>query len=130
ATGIVTFKDGATTLGTGTLDGLGQTTFATAGLSVSNHVITALYGGDGNYNTSTSGNLTQTVAKASTTSAVASSINPTVFGQSTTFSATVAAVAPGAGTPTGTVSFRDGATTLGTGTLASGLATFLTSSLS
>jgi hypothetical protein len=34
-----------------------------------------------------------------------------------------------AGTPTGTVTFKDGATTLGTGTLSAGKATFVTSKL-
>jgi subtilisin-like proprotein convertase family protein len=65
---------------------------------------------------------------ASTTT-VTSSANPTVFGQSVTFTATVAAVAPGAGTPTGTVTFRDGSTNLGTATLASGTATLATAAL-
>jgi len=40
-----------------------------------------------------------------------------VFGQPVTFTATVAAKSPGAGTPTGTVTFKDGSSTLGTGTL-------------
>ena len=53
-----------------------------------------------------------------------SSTNPSMFGQSVTFTATVTVAAPGAGTPTGTVTFMDGATTLGTGTLnAAGVAT-------
>ena len=47
-----------------------------------------------------------------------------------TFTATVNGVAPGAGTPTGTVTFRDGPADLGTGTLnASGQATFITSGM-
>src|SRR5439155_7590842 len=129
-TGTVTFKDGVTTLGTGTLDGSGQATFTTSSLTVPSHSITAVYGGDSNYNTSTSTALSQTVNKANTTTAVTSSPNPSVFGQSVTFTATVSAVAPGAGSPTGTVTFKDGATTLGTGTLSGGQATFSASSLS
>jgi YVTN family beta-propeller protein len=63
-----------------------------------------------------------------TTTAVAPSINPAVLGQSVTFTATVTSTSPG--TPTGTVTFFDGATELGTGTLnASAMATFTTSSL-
>jgi hypothetical protein len=46
----VTFKDGATVLGTGTLNASGQATFSTSALSVSSHSITAEYGGDGNFN--------------------------------------------------------------------------------
>ena len=69
---------------------------------------------------STSAPLTQTVNRAATTSKVTSSANPSVFGQSVTFTATIKAVAPGSGTPTGTVSFEDGSTSLGTGTLSGG----------
>ncbi len=60
-TGTVTFKDGATTLGTGTLNAQGVATFATAALSVGTHQITATYGGDAGFNASTSAVLTQTV---------------------------------------------------------------------
>ena len=57
------------------------------------------------------------VAKTGTTTAVTSSVSTPVFGQSVTFTATVTVAAPGTGTPTGTVTFKDGATVLGTGTL-------------
>jgi hypothetical protein len=60
---------------------------------------------------------TLTVNKASTTTAITSSVNPSVVGQSVTFTAIVSATAPGAGTPTGTVEFFDGSTSLGSGTL-------------
>jgi hypothetical protein len=66
----------------------------------------------------------------STTTSLASSANPSVYGQAVTFTATVAAVSPGAGTPTGKVTFKYGSTILGTRKLdASGRATFTTSSL-
>ncbi len=129
ATGTVTFKDGATTLGTGALSA-GVATFATSSLAPGPHSITAVYGGDTNFTGSTSSALSQTVNQASTTTTLTSSVNPSVFGQSVTFTATVAAVAPGSGTATGTVTFKDGATTLGTGTLSAGVATFSSSSLS
>ena len=126
-TGTVTFKDGATTLGTGTLNGSGVTTLSTSALAVGSHSITVVYGGDTLYGTATSSTLTQTVNKATTTSAVVSSVNPTSYGGSTTFTATVSSTA---GTPTGTVTFRDGATTIGTGTLnGSGVATLATGAL-
>src|SRR5205823_262024 len=113
-----TFKDGLTTIGTGTLAG-GSATFSTATLSVGGHSITAEYSNDGNFNASTSALLTQTVNKADTTTTLSSSANPSVYGQSVTFTATVTATAPGAGTPTGTATFKDGLTTIGTGTLRS-----------
>src|SRR3989441_363938 len=106
------------------------TSFTTSSLSVASHTVTAVYGGDTNFTTSTSPTVTQTVSQASTTTSVASSATPSVFGQPVTFTATAAAVSPSAGTPSGTVTFKDGATTLGTGTLSGGTATFTTSSLS
>jgi hypothetical protein len=100
----VTFKDGATILGAAGLSA-GQATFTTASLAVASHSITATYGGDIFFkiSDSTASPLTHVVNPASTTTTVASSVNPSVFGQSVTFTATVNAAAPGAGTPTGTV---------------------------
>jgi uncharacterized repeat protein (TIGR01451 family) len=63
-TGTVTFKDGATTLGTGALDGAGRATFTTSSLSVGSHSITAAYGGDTNNAASTSTALDQSVGTA------------------------------------------------------------------
>ncbi|HZS44603.1 MAG TPA: Ig-like domain-containing protein, partial [Blastocatellia bacterium] len=129
--GTVTFFDGATQIGTGTLNGSGVATLTISTLSVGQHSITAVYSGDDNFNSSTSPIVTQTVNKANTATAnVTSSVNPSVFGQSVTFSTTVTAVAPGAGTPTGIVTFKDGAAILGTSTLdGSGQASFTTSAL-
>ena len=55
-----------------------------------------------------------------------SSLNPSDSGQSVMFTATVTS---GSGSPTGTVTFKDGATTLGTFALSTGLAKFTTSTL-
>ena len=129
-TGTVAFFDGGTTIGTGTLSG-GVATLTTSVLAVSSHTIATSYGGDGNFNGS-SGSLTgnpEMVSKAATSTAVNSSANPSILNQSLTFTATVSVVAPGAGSPTGTITFSDGATTLATVPLNSGTATFSTSSL-
>ncbi len=108
-TGTVTFKDGATTLGTGTLNGSGLATFATSSLSVSSHSITAEYGGDANFNGSTSALLNQVVNKANTTTTITSdSPDPSTVGGSYTVNWSVTVNAPGAGTPTGTVTVNDG----------------------
>ena len=128
-TGTVSFLDGTTVLGTGTLSG-GVATYSTSSLSVGSHSITVSYGGDGNFTGSTSSAVSQNVNQDSSSSSVVSSANPSVYGQSVTFTATVSANSPGAGTPTGTVSFLDGTTVLGTGTLSGGVATYVTSSLS
>ena len=72
-----------------------------------------------------------TVSQGKTAVALASSANPLVYGQSVTFTATVTPVAPAAGMPSGTVTFKDGGAILGTGTLnASGKAAFTTNKLS
>src|SRR5439155_20093 len=67
--GTVSFLEGATLLGTGTLDNLGSTSFTTSSLGVGPHTITATYNGDGNFNPS-SANLGRTVAPADTTTAL------------------------------------------------------------
>lgn len=129
-TGVVQFLDGGSPIGSGTLSG-GVATFATSALAVGSHTITTSYGGDTDFNGST-GSLTgnpQIVNKANTATAVTSSVNPSVFGQSVTFTASVLAAAPGAGTPTGTVMFLDGGSPIGSGTIIGGVATFATSAL-
>ena len=66
------------------------------------------------------------VNKALPIAAIASSVNPVLFDNGITLTATITS---GAGTPSGAVTFLDGSTALGTGTLSSGAATFTTSSL-
>ena len=76
----------------------------------------------------TYGTATSTPPASSTTTLKASATTVTA-GTSVTFTATVAGGAGSSGTPTGTVTFLDGTTTLGTGTLSSGVATYATSAL-
>jgi hypothetical protein len=121
-TGTVTFRDGPTVLGTGSLSGGIASSPAISSLSAGSHSINVSYGGEANFSASYNNTLSQQVNQASTTSSIVSSVNPSVFGQPITFTATVNVTAPGAGTPTGTVTFRDGPTVLGTGTLAGGIA--------
>ncbi|MGW3266600.1 Ig-like domain-containing protein, partial [Streptomyces sp. NPDC001056] len=126
--GTVSFFDGATLIGTAPLSG-GTATLTTSGLAVGTHSLIAVYSGSTNFGSSASPIDTQTVTKASTTTTLTSTPNPSTVGQAVTLTATVAAVPPGTGTPTGTVSFFDGATLLGTSTLVGGTATLTTSSL-
>ncbi len=126
-TGAVTFLDGTKTLGTGTLNSSAVATFTTSLLAGGSHSLTASYGGDTTFAPSTSSTVTFTVNPAATTAKVASSLNPSFSGDAVTFSASVTS---SAGTPTGTVTFDDGSTQLGTGTLdSSGQANFSTSTL-
>src|SRR5204863_245758 len=76
--GSVIFKDGTTALATNTLSG-GSTTYTNSTFSVTNHSITVAYLGDLSFNTNVSATLTQTVNKASSATAVASSANPSVL---------------------------------------------------
>jgi len=72
-----------------------------------------------------------TVNQGKTAVTLVSSTNSLVYGQSVTFTATVSPVAPAAGMPSGTVIFKDGGTTLGTGALnAYGVAAITTNKLS
>ena len=90
--------------------------------------ITASQSGDATYNAASDVQQSFTIAKAASATAVSSSVNPSSAGQNVTFTATVISTA---GTPTGTVQFKDGGTNLGSPqTLnGSGVATFATSSL-
>ncbi|MGA2699488.1 MAG: Ig-like domain repeat protein [Isosphaeraceae bacterium] len=131
-TGSVTFTDGSTTLGTAVLSTSGKATLMSKQLPFGSDSITAVYSGDSKFAASTSPVVTQSISQATTTTTVVSSANPSSFGQSVTFTATVRAVAPGSGVPTGPVKFYlDSSTTpLGTITLSSsGNARFTTSGL-
>ena len=60
-TGSAVLYDGDNTLTTLTLDGSGNASYSTTGLASGNHTIVAHYNGDGNYNSSDSGSLQQSV---------------------------------------------------------------------
>jgi hypothetical protein len=129
--GTVTFFDGMTSLGMGTVGAGGKATFMTSALVQGSHSITAQYGGDANFAADTSPALTQTVNAAALIATTTMLTGPATgtTGASVSF---MASVTPASGTkvPTGTVTFLDGQTTLGPGTLnGSGSATFATSTL-
>jgi hypothetical protein len=110
--------DGANIVYVDLEDGAADSTIT--GLAVGDHSIKATYlSGDPNFVTSTSAPRTQTVNKAATDTTVTSSDPTSVFGQPVTFTATVAAVAPGAGSPSGTITFKDGSQVLGTASVSS-----------
>lgn len=126
-TGTVQFKDNATNLGASVALAGTTATFTTSSLSVGTHPITAVYSGDSSNGGSSSPKLSQVVngiAPGATTTSVVSSLNPSLVGQSVTFTATVNGMSP-----TGTVQFNDGASVLGTGMISAATATFPTSTL-
>ena len=128
--GTVTFYDnGSNCLGAVSLNSSSQASVSTSTLANGTHAITAAYGGNGNAGSDnyggSIGTVSQGVGYASIT--VVPSQNPSLFGGAVTLTATVTG---GSTTPTGTVTFYDGAASLGTGTLnSSGVANFSTASL-
>jgi hypothetical protein len=128
ATGTITFRDGSTVLATVPLSS-GQASLSTSALTAGSHSITASYSGDTRFLGNTSAVLAEMVNRAQTATAASTSVTTFIFNQSVTLTATVGAISPGSGIPTGTVTFKDGNTTLGTGNLSSGTATFTTSLL-
>jgi probable HAF family extracellular repeat protein len=157
-TGSVTFYDNGAQIGSATLY-YGAASFTTSTLPVnascaggeaSGHQITATYSGDDHYGSATSNTVAQTVNQATSSISLQSSANPSVAGQSVTFTVQVSAQpsqgggffsvaaarvaardADSAITPSGTVTLLDGGTTLDTQPLDSnGTATFTINSLS
>jgi hypothetical protein len=70
---------------------------------------------------------TANISSAPTSTSLVSSANPSVYGQLVTFTAAIQPAT--SGTPTGTITFKDGTATLGTVALASNTATFTTATL-
>jgi hypothetical protein len=123
-TGSVTFLDGTTTLGTGTLSS-GVATYTTTAFAVGNHSVTAVYGGDSNFNGSTSAAISITVnALAKTTPTVTATPSSSSITTAQALTVTVAVNATsGNPMPTGTVTLMGGSYTSAATTLSSGGAT-------
>lgn len=111
--GTVAFTEGSTTLGVVNLS-KGTATFNTTALGAGKHPVFASYSGDANYPAAQSAAITQVVEKAATELTLSSSLNPAPYGSAATLKASVYALAPGAGTPAGTVTFREGETVIDT----------------
>ena len=105
------------------------TTTATASSDVGTYPITASGVVSSNYSVSYAAG-TLTITQSLSSGVIASSANPALPGASVTFTMTLHAVAPGTGTPTGTVNFRIDGSIAGSGTLSGGLASYSTSTLS
>lgn len=114
-TGTVTFKDNGSTIGSASISGATATLLVST-LSVGLHNnLTAVYAGNSNNATSTSTAATHTVTKASSSTLLGNNPSSTTVGASTTLTATVSGVSP-----TGTVSFFDGASQIGSAVALSG----------
>jgi sugar lactone lactonase YvrE len=124
--GAVNFESGGTVLGSATPVN-GQASISVPFSTSGSYSITAKYVGDVNNAGSTSPALKQVVDKNASSTAVVSSLNPSIVGESVKFTATVTVTA--SGSPTGTVTFKSGATTLGEVPLTGNTASLSTSTL-
>ncbi len=129
--GTVTFFDNGVQIGSPISLASQQAALTTSTLAVGTQSITATYSGASGFSGSTSSALSQVVnsaAPVSTTTTLSSSINPSSFGQSVTFTATVTAASGSASG--GTVTFFDNGTQIGNPvSLASQQATLTTTTL-
>ncbi len=121
-TGTVTFYDGTTALGTGGISN-GVAALTTSSLTAGTHSITAQYAGDPKQSPIVSAPLSQVVNPLSGAASLNVSPNPATQGSPVTLTMTVPASA------TGTVTFYDGTTILGTGTVVNGAATLTVTNL-
>jgi Bacterial Ig-like domain (group 3)/FG-GAP-like repeat/FG-GAP repeat len=126
-TGSVTLLDSGSVIGTAPLNSTGVAVFNTTSLTLGIHTITAVYGGDSNYD-SRSATLTEVIRYPAATISLTSSLNPAPVGQSITFTAKV--MEQGWPAPTSNVIFKDNGRQIAQVSLAAdGSATFSTSAL-
>jgi hypothetical protein len=118
-TGAVSFYQGSTLLGTGSLATNGEATLSTSALPIGTSSLTADYSGDDVFGPSTSGAVTHFVGAAVSVS-IYSSVPNAYTGEQIVFSATVTGAPDVFGTPTGTVTFKDGSKSVGTVALTGG----------
>ncbi len=112
--GTVAFYDGTTLIGTVAVNSsTSQALGFTSGLTVGNHNIKAVFQGSSGYATSTSAAAVATVNAAATTTTLTTSSNIVLAGTLIAMTATVTANAPATGSPTGTISFFDGTSLIG-----------------
>jgi len=111
-TGTVTFMDGATPIGNPVAISNNKAQLIVNTLSAGTHAITAVYSGDSNYNPHTSPSVLQVVNQGASATALNAVPNPANIGQVVTLTATVTGGGP---TPTGTITFMDGASTIAAG---------------
>ena len=104
----VSFLNGASPLGMVLSTARPPTTVT---LPVGTYSVTAAYAGDTSFAGSASKAISQSVGKASSTTVLISSPNPSSFAELVTLTARVAGQFTGS--PTGTVTFKSGSTTLG-----------------
>jgi len=119
-TGSVTLSLDGSTQGSVSLVSGTTATFTITSPTTGTHFLQATYGGDANFNSSTSPNVYFTVAKVTTTLVVTPATTTPTSGSSLSVSAAVTASSQGSTQPSGTVTFTLDGTTVGTGNLSPG----------
>ena len=117
--GQVAFLDGTKLLNTVSINASGVATLSTSSLSQGAHSISAVYGGNPAkfVSGSTSSTLLLDIV-AKSTLALSSTPNPSSYGNSVSFTTTLAF--PGTGTPSGSIDFFDGKLQIGTQAISAG----------
>jgi len=136
-TGYVTFSDGNTPLATVAVSASQTAAYTTATLPIGVHSIQACFVASQNFKASCSSPMLETISLPGTvnptTTILTSSLNPSVVGESVTFTATTATTGAFISTPAGNVNFYDSISgspvLLGPGILNNGVATLTTSTL-
>ena len=130
ATGTVTLLDGTNTISTTSVSG-GPGLFIVFTLAPGTHSLTAVYAGDSTHAASTSTVLSEVINTGTPTVTLGTSANPSLTGQAVTL---FASVVPSAATrdlvhATGTVTFMDGSTVLGSGSISNSVVSLSVSTL-
>ncbi|WP_309120185.1 Ig-like domain repeat protein [Paenibacillus sp.] len=123
----VTFRKGATSIGTATTSGGKAVLSLTAAQSLTTfpmgtHAVNAIYPGMGSLESSTS--FSQSLKVKSATTMTVEGPTSSAIGATFTLGVTVAATSPGTGTPVGTVELYDSSLKIGEKTLVSGATSF------
>jgi hypothetical protein len=124
-TGTVQFTEGAAVLGSAAVDGTGLAALAAPDLAAASHLVVARFTGSGGFGASAS-TATEVVVGAQATTVAVSSPGASPSGAELALTARVAGAY---GTPTGSVTFFDGASPLASVALAGGTAVCRTSAL-
>ncbi len=113
--GTVKFFDGGTQIGSTQTLASGSAAITTQFSGAGTHNLTATYGGDSNDGASTSAIVGFVVAQFATTTALSATSSSAALGSPVTFTAAISGSVPDV--PTGTVTYKDGGTTIGTASL-------------
>ena len=127
-TGTMSFRDGASVLGTVNVSTAGVAAFGSNSLSVGAHSIYGIYSVDNDLAAGITNTVSQVVSTFPTTTTLTVSQNNISYGQSVTLTAEVVSPSSGAAV-TGGVIFYDGSNAVGVANVINGAASYTTSSL-